>query len=224
MAVQSLARSVGSPAGDLGSLIACDLMQARELAISGAWEFTPRVFGDDRGAFLEWFKAAEFEQAAGHPFTIAQANHSISRRGVVRGIHFASVPPSQAKYVYCPKGAVLDVVIDIRVGSPTFGAVDSVRLDDVDRRAVYLSEGLGHAFMALEDDSLVTYLCSTGYNPSGEFGIHPMDADLNLPWPSDITPVLSEKDTAAPTLEQARDQGLLPTWDQCQDFYRSLGR
>ena len=197
-------------------------MQVRELAISGAWEFTPRVFGDDRGAFLEWFKAAEFEAAVGHPLNLAQANHSISRRGVLRGIHFAAVPPSQAKYVYCPKGAVLDVVIDIRVGSPTFGRVDSVRLDDIDRRAIYLSEGLGHAFMALEDDSLVTYLCSTGYNPTGEFGIHPLDDALELPWPSDIAPVLSDKDAAAPTLQLAREQGLLPTWDDCQAFYRSL--
>jgi dTDP-4-dehydrorhamnose 3,5-epimerase len=199
-------------------------MQVRELAISGAWEFTPRVFGDDRGAFLEWFKAAEFEQAVGHPLVLAQANHSISRRGVLRGIHFAAVPPSQAKYVYCPQGAVLDVIIDIRVGSPTYGAVDSVRLDDVDRRAVYLSEGLGHAFMALEDDSLVTYLCSTGYNPGREHGIHPLDAALELPWPADIEAVLSEKDALAPTLAEAREQGLLPTWDECQDYYRSLGR
>ncbi len=197
-------------------------MQVRELAISGAWEFTPRVFGDDRGAFLEWFKADEFEQAVGHPFSIAQANHSISRRGVLRGIHFAAVPPSQAKYVYCPKGAVLDVIIDIRVGSPTFGAVDSVRLDDVDRRAVYLREGLGHAFMALADDSVVTYLCSTGYNPGREFGINPLDQALELPWPSDIEPLLSDKDEQAPSLLQAREQGLLPTWDACQAFYRSL--
>jgi dTDP-4-dehydrorhamnose 3,5-epimerase len=199
-------------------------MQARELDISGAWEFTPRVFGDDRGAFLEWFKAAEFERAVGHPFSIAQANHSISRRGVVRGIHFATVPPSQAKYVYCPKGAVLDVIIDIRVGSPTFGAVDSVRLDEVARRAVYLSEGLGHAFMALEDETVVTYLCSTAYDPAREFGIQPTDENLVLPWPADITPVLSDKDEAAPTLDQAREQGLLPTWDDCQAFYRALGR
>jgi len=197
-------------------------MQVRELAVPGSWEFTPRVFGDDRGAFLEWFKAEEFERAVGQSFTIAQANHSISRRGVVRGVHFALVPPSQAKYVYCPKGAVLDVIIDIRVGSPTFGKLDSVRLDDTDRRAVYLREGLGHAFMALEDDSVVTYLCSTGYNPGRELGVNPLDPALALPWPAGIEPLLSDKDRDAPSLEQAREQGILPSWDDCQEFYRSL--
>jgi epimerase EvaD len=199
-------------------------MDVRQLSVPGAWDFTPRVFGDDRGTFLEWFKAAEFTEAVGHPFTIAQANHSVSRRGVVRGIHFAALPPSQAKYVYCPQGAVLDVVIDIRVGSPSFGQWDSVRLDAVDRRAVYLSEGLGHAFMALEDDSIVTYLCSTGYNPGLEFGINPSDPEIAVTWPSDVEPILSDKDRVAPTLAQAREQGLLPQYEDCLAFYESLRR
>jgi dTDP-4-dehydrorhamnose 3,5-epimerase len=197
-------------------------MDVRQLSVGGAWEFTPRVFGDERGAFLEWFKAAEFAEAVGHPFTIAQANHSISSRGVLRGIHFAAVPPSQGKYVYCPKGAVLDVAIDIRVGSPTFGQWDSVRLDSIDRRAIYLAEGMGHAFMALEDDSTVTYLCTTGYNPGREFGINPTDAALNLPWPADIEPVLSDKDRDAPGLAEAAELGLLPRYEDCLAFYDSL--
>lgn len=190
--------------------------------MDGAWEFTPKAFGDDRGVFLEWFKADVFLDTVGHPLTIAQANQSVSARGVVRGVHFAAVPPSQAKYVYCPKGAVLDVVIDIRVGSPTFGQCDAVRLDDVDRRAVYIAEGLGHAFMALEDGSAVTYLCSTGYNPAREFGTNPLDADLDLPWPADIEPILSPKDAAAPTLAQARADGILPLYADCQAFYAQL--
>jgi dTDP-4-dehydrorhamnose 3,5-epimerase len=197
-------------------------VQARELKISDAWEFSPRVFGDDRGAFLEWYKADVFEAAVGHRLELVQANHSISRRGVLRGIHFAAVPPGQAKYVYCPQGAVLDVVIDIRVGSPTFGEWDAVRLDDVDRRAMYLAEGLGHAFMALQDDSLVTYLCSTGYSPGREFGTDPLDPELHLPWPDDIAPVLSDKDADAPSLAQAAEQGLLPTYAQCQEHYAAL--
>jgi dTDP-4-dehydrorhamnose 3,5-epimerase len=197
-------------------------VQVRELKISDAWEFSPRVFGDDRGAFLEWFKADAFLEAVGHPLTLAQANHSVSRRGVLRGVHFATVPPSQAKYVYCPRGAVLDVIIDIRVGSPTFGEWDAVQLDDVDRRAVYLAEGLGHAFMALQDDTTVTYLCSTGYAPTREFGTHPLDPALGLPWPDGIEAVLSDKDAAAPTLAEAAEQGLLPTYADCQAFYRSL--
>ena len=197
-------------------------MQVRELSVPGAWEFTPRVHGDDRGLFLEWFKADELSAAIGHPFTLAQANHSLSRAGVVRGIHYAQVPPSQAKYVYCPQGAALDVIVDIRVGSPTFGGWDAVRLDSVDRRGVYVSEGLGHAFMALEDDTSVTYLCSTGYNPGGEFGTDPLDAALGLPWPAEIAPVLSDKDRDAPTLAEAAAAGLLPDYEQCLAFYESL--
>ncbi|MDT4976779.1 MAG: dTDP-4-dehydrorhamnose 3,5-epimerase [Pseudonocardiales bacterium] len=197
-------------------------MHTRPLKIDGAWEFTPRAFSDDRGVFLEWFKAEVFADTVGHPLTVAQANQSVSARGVLRGLHYAAVPPSQAKYVYCPQGAVLDVVVDIRVGSPTFGEWDAVQLDDVDRRAVYVAEGLGHAFMSLADGSAVTYLCSTGYNPAGEFGTDPLDAELGLPWPADIAPILSAKDAAAPSLREAQAQGLLPTLAACEQLYATL--
>lgn len=197
-------------------------MQTRPLRIDGAVEFTPVQHSDDRGVFLEWFKAETFAAATGRPPVIAQANQSVSARGVLRGVHFALVPPGQAKYVYCSRGAVLDVIVDIRVGSPTFGQFDAVQLDDVDRRAVYLAEGLGHAFMALENDSTVSYLCSTGYAPGREFGVHPLDPELALPWPSAITPILSEKDAAAPTLAEAEKQGLLPDFAECQAYYVSL--
>ena len=194
-------------------------MKYRKLAVRGAFEITPQQFGDPRGLFLEAFKAGPFADAVGHSFDLQQANCSVSAAGVLRGIHFSDVPPSQAKYVMCVKGAVLDVVVDIRVGSPTFGTWDAVLLDDVDRRAIYLSEGLGHAFMSLEDSSTVLYLCSSGYAPGREHGIHPLDPDLAIAWPttardgSPLTPLLSEKDETAPTLAEARDQGLLPTMD-----------
>lgn len=191
-------------------------MDVRELAVPGAWVFTPKQFADDRGVFMEAFKGAVFEEAVGHPLAIAQVNVSVSKAGTIRGIHFADVPPGQAKYVYCPRGALLDVAIDIRVGSPTFGAVDSVVLDDRDRRAIYLSEGLGHAFYALQDDTTASYLCSTPFNPTAEHGITPVDLQLDLPWPTDREPLLSPKDTAAPTLEEALEQGLLPTWEACR--------
>ncbi|MDP9093917.1 MAG: dTDP-4-dehydrorhamnose 3,5-epimerase [Actinomycetota bacterium] len=197
-------------------------MQTRALKVGGAWEFTPRSFADDRGVFLEWFKAEVFAATVGQQLTIAQANQSVSARGVLRGIHFAAIPPSQAKYVYCVKGAVLDVIVDIRTGSPTFGEWDAVQLDDVDRRAVYLSEGLGHAFMSLADGSVVTYLCSTGYAPEREFGTNPLDPDLDLPWPPNVTPILSDKDAAAPTLREARAQGILPTFAGAEAFYATL--
>jgi dTDP-4-dehydrorhamnose 3,5-epimerase len=203
-------------------------MEYRELSVPGAWEITPRQFGDERGVFLEWFKEAPFAESAGHPLHLAQANCSVSAAGVLRGIHFAEVPPGQAKYVTCAKGAVLDVAIDIRVGSPTFGQWDTVLLDDVDRRAIYLSEGLGHAFLSLEDGSTVVYLCSAPYAPGREHGVHPLDETIGIEWPttardgSPLSPQLSPKDAAAPTLEDAEAQGLLPSWDAVQEFVATL--
>jgi dTDP-4-dehydrorhamnose 3,5-epimerase len=197
-------------------------MEIRELKVSDAFEVTPRHHGDDRGVFLEWFKEASFTEAVGHPLRLAQANTSVSARGVVRGIHFAQVPPGQAKYVTCSTGRVLDVVVDIRVGSPTFGTWDSVLLDDVDRRAIYLAEGLGHVFLALDDRSVVTYLCSEGYNPGREHGIHPLDPEIGIAWPEGVEPLLSPKDASAPSLREAEQTGILPAYDECVAYYASL--
>ena len=197
-------------------------MQVRELSVPGAFEFIPVQHGDDRGLFLEWFKVDELRGATGHRLELAQANLSVSRAHSLRGVHFADVPPGQAKYVTCPAGAVIDYVIDIRVGSPTFGAVDTVRLDGVDRRAVYLSEGLGHAFLALEDNSTLTYLCSTGYAPGREHAISPLDPELNLPLPTGVDFLLSDKDIAAPSLAQALAAGVLPSWDACRAYVATL--
>ncbi|HEY2833438.1 MAG TPA: dTDP-4-dehydrorhamnose 3,5-epimerase [Sporichthyaceae bacterium] len=190
-------------------------MQVRELSVPGAIVLTPRQHSDDRGMFCEVFKAEVLQQATGRALDLAQANCSVSRQGVLRGVHFADVPPSQAKYVTCPSGAILDVVVDIRVGSPTFGAWDAVQLDDVDRRAIFIAEGLGHAFFALSELATVVYLCSTGFTPGREHGINPLDPALGITWPADIAPVLSDKDAAAPSLDAAVASGLLPTWADC---------
>ncbi|VEG52032.1 dTDP-4-dehydrorhamnose 3,5-epimerase [Mycolicibacterium aurum] len=191
-------------------------MSTRELAIPGAWEITPVVHADQRGAFFEWFTDREFTSIAGHGLDLRQANCSVSGAGVLRGVHFAQVPPGQAKYVTCARGSVVDVVVDIRVGSPTFGAWDAVTLDDSTHRSVYLSEGLGHAFLALEDDSTVIYLCSAGYDPAREHTISALDPALAidwsaLGWPGEL--ILSDRDRDAPTLEQVRADGLLPSWE-----------
>lgn len=196
-------------------------MKATELSIAGAWVFEPPVFPDGRGMFAAPFQAAAFREAVGYDLRIEQTNHSVSRRGVIRGVHFADTPPGQAKYVYCPRGALLDVVVDVRVGSPTFGAHEAVLLDAESCRAVYLAEGLGHAFVALEEDTVAGYLCSRGYVPAGERGISPLDPALGLPWPGDLEPVLSVKDSVAPTLAEAAEQGILPTWRACAEWYRS---
>jgi len=197
-------------------------MQIRALAVVGAFELTPQVFGDDRGVFAEWYRFEDLQSALGHRLQLAQANVSVSRAGTVRGVHYADTPPGQAKYVTCVRGAVWDVIVDIRVGSPDFGRWDAVRLDDVDRRAVYLSEGLGHAFVALTDDATVTYLCSQVYNPTGEHAINPLDPELAIDWPPGLDLLLSPKDTQAPTLSQARQAGLLPDYATCRAYTDSL--
>ncbi|WP_432041655.1 dTDP-4-dehydrorhamnose 3,5-epimerase [Streptomyces cadmiisoli] len=196
-------------------------MHVKELSIDGAWVLEPRILRDSRGSFHEWFKADAFAEHLGYNLTLAQANCSVSARGTLRGVHFADVPPGQAKYVKCLHGAVLDVIVDIRVGSPTFGQWEAVRLDDVDHRAVYLSEGLGHAFMALTDDATVVYLCSEVYAPRREHGIDPLDPELGIEWP-DIAPLLSDKDAAAPSLAEARASGLLPSYAACRSHLDEL--
>jgi dTDP-4-dehydrorhamnose 3,5-epimerase len=201
-------------------------VKARELAIPGAWEITPQQHADSRGAFFEWFTDHDFRAFAGHGFDLRQANCSVSAAGVLRGLHFAQLPPSQAKYVTCLRGAVFDVVVDIRVGSPTFGRWESVLLDDRDRRSVYISEGLGHAFLALQDDSTVMYLCSAGYDPDREHTICATDPELAIDWPTvdGAEPVMSDRDRHAPSLKQARAAGLLPGWDDSRAFIDGLRR
>lgn len=207
------------------------------LSVEGAWVFTPRVHADARGSFLEAFRAADLPGG----FDLAQVNCSVSRRGVLRGLHYADVPPGQAKYVMCVSGSVLDVVVDIRTGSPGFGQVAQVTLDDESRRAVYVAEGLGHAFLTLSEQATVVYLCTQGYNPAGEHGINPLDPALGIDWPLAAPlpsgpllsgplpsepllsgPLLSEKDAAAPTLAEALEKGLLPSYEECRRFYAGL--
>lgn len=198
-------------------------MQIRELSIPDAYEVTPVQRQDDRGIFLEWYRFDRLEETIGHSLNLRQANISVSSKGVVRGIHFADIPLGQAKYVTVTCGEVLDFVIDIRVGSPTFGRWDSVLLDSRERKAVYLAEGLGHLALALTDNATLTYLVSDTYNPDREHGINPLDPDIGLEFPSKIgEPILSEKDKEAPGLLEARQSGLLPSWAQAQDFYKSL--
>lgn len=198
-------------------------MKARELAVPGAWEITPQIHTDSRGLFFEWFTDAAFTEFAGHPLDVRQANCSTSSAGVLRGMHFAQLPPSQAKYVTCLRGSVFDVVLDVRVGSPTFGKWDAVVLDDRHRRSVYISEGLGHGFLALEDDSTVMYLCSAAYDPGREHTINALDPALDIAWPTaDGEPIMLDRDREAATLAQVQAEGLLPTWDDARAFVDDL--
>jgi len=175
-------------------------MRFRNAGIDGSWVFTPTQHRDERGIFLESFTATSLEQATGRDLTLAQLNVSVSSRGVIRGIHAARTPPGQAKYVQCLAGRILDVVVDIRPDSPTFGEHTAIELDDVTREAVFVSEGLGHGFCVLSDSATVAYATSTPYDAKSEFGINPLDPDLALPWPSDVPLILSAKDQDAPRL------------------------
>lgn len=200
------------------------LADARSLYIPGAWELTPQVFDDTRGLFLETFSARDLAARIGVEFHVAQANVSVSREGTVRGLHFSDVPPGQAKLVTAVTGTVLDVIVDVRVGSPTFGESVSVMLEAEERTAVYLAEGLAHGFLALEPDSTVSYLVSTPYTPEAEHGIDPFDPALGIDWPAvalDGTPldyVLSDKDRAAPRFAELESVGALPRWDVCAAY------
>jgi dTDP-4-dehydrorhamnose 3,5-epimerase len=178
------------------------------------------VHNDDRGSFAEAFRGAEFAADLGYRLDVAQANCSVSRRGVIRGIHYADVPPGQAKYVTCMAGAILDVIVDLRAGSPSFGKWEAVELNADTRRAVFIAEGLGHAFTALTDGATALYLCSTPYAPGREHGVHPLDPAIGIAWPTDDgwAPVLSDKDAAAPTLDEALRAGQLPRYDECTAY------
>lgn len=181
------------------------------------------MHGDQRGSFHEWFRGDALQERLGHGLNLAQANCSVSSRGVLRGVHFADVPPGQAKYITCLRGAILDVAVDVRVGSPTFGQWTSARLDEESHACLYLAEGIGHAFMALTGDATIVYLCSEPYAPGREHGVNPLDPDLAIEWPAGIEPVLSAKDAQAPSLEEARRAGLLPGYQDCLDHYAKLG-
>jgi dTDP-4-dehydrorhamnose 3,5-epimerase len=207
------------------STLGLSSVQIRELNVPDSYEVTPKQFSDDRGVFLEWYRFDRLEEVIGHRLVLAQGNTSVSRRGVVRGVHFADVPPSQAKYVTATHGSVLDFVIDIRVGSPTFGTYDSVLLDDVDRRAIYIAEGLGHCFVALTEDATVSYLVTAPFNAEREHGVNPLDPDVGLQFriPTEEL-LLSPKDTDAPSLAEAAASGLLPTWQAARGYYDELNR
>lgn len=178
-------------------------MRVRNSQIEGAWVFTPVQHADERGVFLEAFTASSFRDATGHDLSLAQVNISVSRQGVLRGVHAARTPPGQAKYVQCLAGRIIDVIVDIRPGSRTFGRHVALELDDITREAVFIEEGLGHAFCVLSESATVAYISSTPYDTGSEFGINPLDPDLALPWPTDLELVLSPKDRAAPTLRES---------------------
>jgi dTDP-4-dehydrorhamnose 3,5-epimerase len=175
-------------------------MECQSLTIEGAWLFTPRFHHDQRGYFLEAFAASALAACTERDLDLAQLNCSVSRKGTVRGIHAARRPPGQAKYVMCVVGEILDVVVDLRPESPTFGQWDSAVLNDQNRSAIFISEGLGHGFCVLSDSATLIYATSTAYDPALEYAVNPLDEALDLPWPRDRELCISDRDLNAPNL------------------------
>ncbi|WP_432840334.1 dTDP-4-dehydrorhamnose 3,5-epimerase family protein [Dactylosporangium sp. CA-092794] len=199
-------------------------MEIVELPVPDAYLVTPRHLRDPRGAFFEIFRAGAVGAALGRPFPIAQVNFSTSRRNTLRGIHGTITPPGQAKVVMCVRGAVLDAVVDLRVGSPAFGRCSVNRLDSRSGAAVCVAEGLGHAFLALSEEACVGYLCSTEFVAGTQVDVNPLDPSLDLPWrtvTSDL--VLSAKDRDAMSVAEAAAAGKLPAYDECRRLYARAG-
>jgi NDP-hexose 3,5-(Or5-) epimerase len=199
-----------------------DSTQITELAVPDAYRIMPMKHPDLRGHFFEAYRADVLSDLIGYPFVVGQGNYSLSSRNTLRGIHGTTIPPGQAKLVTCVRGAVLDVVVDLRVGSPTFGVYDITPQDEDSGVAVYLADGLGHAFLALTDDACMSYLCSTEYQPGTMIEVDPLDPDIGIPWGLTEEPIMSDKDRNAPTLAEARASGRLPTYADCVAFYTSL--
>ncbi|MFB9609926.1 dTDP-4-dehydrorhamnose 3,5-epimerase family protein [Kutzneria kofuensis] len=190
-------------------------MTVRPLEIDGSFLIESKSFGDARGDFYEVYREDVLAEALGYAPKVLQTNVSTSCRNVLRGVHGAATPPGLAKFVTCIRGSMLDFVVDVRIGSPTFGRWDMIVLDGAGATSVYVEEGLGHAFVALTDDTCVQYQLSDLYRPAEVLTVHPLDPEIGLPLKLPGEPILSERDAAAPTLREAGELGLLPTYDTC---------
>jgi dTDP-4-dehydrorhamnose 3,5-epimerase len=170
--------------------------------LKGCVIIEPRVFGDERGFFLETFQAVRYEQEAGIDLPFVQDNHSRSARGVLRGLHFQKTKP-QGKLVRVVRGEVYDVAVDIRKGSATFGQWEGVILSEDNKKQFWVPPSFAHGFVVLSDTADFEYKCTDYYDPSDEGSILWSDPDLNIPWPI-ANPVLSTKDESAKRLVDLR--------------------
>lgn len=191
-------------------------MHIQNALIENCWIIEPTRFDDSRGFFQETFKHSSIKAETGFDFDVKQVNQSRSSQGVFRGIHWADVPPGQAKYVFVSSGAVIDFIIDLRIDSPTFKRWQAVTLSAKNSTSLLIGNGVGHAFLALEDLTVVNYLCSEEYSPTRERTLSPMDDQVALPL-SELKVQhglhalkFSERDLTAPSLDRLLSEGLLP--------------
>lgn len=179
-------------------------MQRLETRLEGPVLLAPSVHPDERGFFMESYRASTWAQR-GIDDVFVQDNHSRSRRGTVRGMHFQT-SPGQAKLIRAARGAILDVLVDIRRGSPTFGEWESFALDDAELRQLYVPVGFAHGFCVTSDVADVVYKCSSYYEAATEAGIKFDDPDVGIEWPAEIELLWSERDAQAPRLADVADE------------------
>lgn len=168
-------------------------MLIEQTPLEGVMVFTPRIFSDDRGAFFESFHHRKFEEAIGRSVAFVQDNESVSHKDVLRGLHFQSPPMAQGKLVRVVKGAVLDVAVDLRASSPTYGRHFKIELSGENKKQLWIPEGFAHGFLSLEPDTVFVYKCTNYYAPETEATLRWDDPDLAIDWGTQ-SPVISEKD------------------------------
>ena len=197
-------------------------MEVKALSISDAFTVESEIHSDSRGNFWEWFKDSDFQKKADKKFNPKQVNISVNKEFVIRGIHYSLVESGQSKLVTCLSGSIVDVIVDLRIGSPTFGENVCVELSALNGRSVFLGAGLGHGFMSLTNNTVVSYILDSEYSAEREYEINPMDSDLKIDWgmknPEKLTITLSEKDQNAPTLEKRISSNLLPLYAEVSNI------
>ena len=179
----------------------------KKLEIEDVILVTPQVFGDSRGFFMESYQKSSFEKN-GIKDEFNQDNHSKSTKGVLRGLHYQTNPAAQAKLVRCPKGRILDVAVDIRKNSPTFGKWVGEILSEENKNMLYIPAGFAHGFVVLSDEAELLYKASNEYSPQNDRGIRWNDPDINVQWGIDFEPLISEKDSKQPYLKDVAKEDL----------------
>jgi NDP-hexose 5-epimerase len=197
-------------------------VEIAEMMIPDAFRVVPERVSDRRGCVYEFCRQETLNAVVGRPFVVRQVNYSVSCRDTVRGIHATVTPPGEAKLVTCVRGAILDAVVDLRVGSPTFGKFELTHIDSMSGIGIYLAEGLGHGFLALTDNTCVSYLCSAEYVPGRMIDVQAFDPEIAIPWGLSRPPIMSDKDAAAPTLREVTEAGQLAHYDECRKLYAEL--
>lgn len=184
-------------------------MEINPFGLNGAWIIKSPVHDDHRGYFREIYKKSQSGIAEIDNFVPKQCNFSSSSKNVLRGIHYSLAQEGQAKWITCTSGEILDVIVDLRVKSETFGHWKAQKLEADSGESIFISSGFGHSFLSMKENTTVTYLLSTIYSPEDEMSINPFDPTISIEWPC-ATPILSEKDLHAPSLLERINSGKLP--------------